>query len=139
MGVAEQFVRRSSIGRANGGSNADLDAEMAVSGQQRCVEAVGDPFSEAAEVFADVAGRNCDGEFVSAQTSDQTGRRNSARQSLRNGAKHEIATGVAEHVVDLLKAVDADHEQRHVAVVYHGRGNFSLELGVEGVAIDETR
>src|SRR6188474_2230789 len=118
MGVAEQFLRRSSIARANGSSNADLDAEMAVPGQQRCVEAVGDPFGEAAEVFADVARRNCDREFVSAQTSDQTGRRSNARQSLRNGAKHEIATGVAKHVVDLLKAVDADHEQCHVAAVY---------------------
>src|SRR5688572_3432170 len=118
MGVAEKFVRRSSIARANGRANADLDAEVAVSGQQSSVEAVADLFCEAAEVFADVAGRNCDREFVSAQTSEQTGRWDSRRQSLRNGAKHQIAAGIAEHVVDLLEAVDPDHQQRHVAAVY---------------------
>src|SRR5207247_8137706 len=103
MGVAEKFLRRSSIARANGGSNADLDAKVSVSGQQRGVEAVANLFGKAAEVFADVARLNCDRKFVSAHTREQTGRRNSARQSLRNGAKHEIATGVSEQVVDMLE------------------------------------
>ncbi len=97
-----------------------LTRRWRVSGEQRRVEAVADLFGEATDVFVDVAGRNCDREFVSAQAGDQTGRWDSRRQSLRNGAKHEIATGVAEHVVDLLEAVDADHKQRHVAAVHIG-------------------
>ena len=35
-------------------------------------------------------------------------------------AQHEIAAGVAQHVVDLLEAIEADNQYRHLALVSLG-------------------
>src|SRR5439155_17113012 len=44
---------------------------------------------------------------------------------------------MTEHVVDLLEAVDADDQQRYLAAVSPGSGNFRFEFGVKGIAVDE--
>src|SRR5882724_9954842 len=46
---------------------------------------------------------------------------------------------MAEHVVDLLEAVDADYQQRHLAAISFGVGNLCFKFGVKGVAVDEAR
>src|SRR5438445_8117708 len=44
---------------------------------------------------------------------------------------------MTEHVIDLLEAVDADDQQRYLAAVSPGSGNFRFEFGVKGIAVDE--
>ena len=51
------------------------------------------------------------GKLVAAETRDDAAFR-SRGQPIGNGAQHEIAIGVAEHVVDLLEAVEANYQQR---------------------------
>ena len=110
MGVAQEFGRGPPVGREYSSADADPDAEVARAGEQRFVEACTDLLGKTADVLADGDRRNCDGELVPAQARDQTRRRHHRHQPLGNGAKHEIATGMTEHVVDLLEAVDADNQ-----------------------------
>ena len=46
---------------------------------------------------------------------------------------------MAEHVVDLLKAVEADHQQRDFAAVCSCLRNHRGQFGVKRVAVDQTR
>ena len=120
MGIAQEFVRATAAAGEDGGADADPDAMLAIAGQQRCVEAGADLVGETADVFADIAGPNRDGEFVAAQSRDHAGSRNRRRQPFRDRAQHEIAAGVAQHVVDLLEAIEADNQYRHLALVSLG-------------------
>ena len=58
-------------------------------------------------------------------------------QSLGNGAQHQIAVGVAEHVVDLLEPVETEHQQRDLACSASAPANHRGESGVERVAVGE--
>src|SRR6185312_2904893 len=44
---------------------------------------------------------------------------------------------MAEHVVNLLEAVDPDDQQRYLAAVRPGSGNLCFKFGMKGVAVDE--
>ena len=44
---------------------------------------------------------------------------------------------MAEHVVDLLEGVEADHQQRDLAPLRLRRGNHPGEAGVKAVAVGE--
>ncbi len=81
--------------------------------------------------------RDRDGEFVAAQARHQGGAAGFRVQSFGHRAQHEVAAGVAEHVVDLLEGVEADHQQRDLAPLRLRRGNHRGEAGVKAVAVGE--
>ena len=82
MGVAQEFGRRTPVGREDSGADADPDAEVTRADEQRFVEGCTDLFGKTADVLADGVRRNFDGELVAAQARDQTRRRHHLHQPL---------------------------------------------------------
>ena len=135
MAVA-QFVGGAAAGRKDGGADAHPDAMLARSGQQLGFEGGTDPFGKPADAFADIRQCDRDREFIAAQSRNSAGGRGFRGQSLRDGTKHQIAAGMSQHVVDLLKAVEADHQQGDLAAVFRP-GNHRGQLSVKRVAVGE--
>ena len=117
-----------------------LTRRWRVSGQQRRVEAVADLLREAAEVFADVARRNCDREFVTAQASDQTGRRNQrasiAREMARSTRSPQVLPSMSLICWKPSMPITSSATLRPFT---SAAGNVRLELGMKRVAVDEAR
>ena len=110
MGVAQEFVRGAAVGGETAAPMLTLTRCCALPASSGASKPA--PIRSAKRLtFSPISsGRNRDGEFVAAQSRDHAGCRNRRRQPLRHRAQHEIAAGVAEHVVDLLEAVEADHQ-----------------------------
>ena len=118
MAVAQQFVRGAAAGGEDRGADADLDAVLARAGQQRLVEGARRCARRSGSTFSPIsAQRNAmaNSSPLSRATTPRAGHRR--RQPLGNRAQHQVAIGVAEHVVDLLKAVEAEHQQRDLAAI----------------------
>src|ERR1019366_7868753 len=49
----------------------------------------------------------------------------------------EVAASIAQHVVDLLEAVEAEHQQRYFALLGFRPGNHRSERCVQGGAVGE--
>ena len=58
-------------------------------------------------------------------------------QPLGNGSQHQVAIGVAKHVVDLLETIETDDQERNLAMFGLDAGDHCGEPGVERVAIGE--
>lgn len=56
-------------------------------------------------------------------------------QNCRNLTQHIIPMAMAEAVVELLKIIDVDHEQRQGAALPARMQDFSLKAGIEGAPI----
>ena len=76
-----------------------------------------DAFGELRYRFGHGGAGNSDGEFIAAQTRHDPGTGDLGLQPLGHGTQHAIAAGVPEHVVDLLKSVEANDQQRHLTGV----------------------
>src|SRR5438132_1443255 len=46
---------------------------------------------------------------------------------------------MTEHLVDLLEAIEADHQQRHLAALGLGFRNHRRQAGPKRIAVDEAR
>ena len=115
MAVGQKFVGGPAALRIDRRPDTDLDAMLPRSGQKRGVERKRDAFGQLRDRLGGFGAGDRDGEFVAAQARDQRRAAGLRVQSLGHRTQHEVAAGVAEHVVDLLEGVEADHQQRDLA------------------------
>src|SRR5690606_31621606 len=80
-----------------------------------------DPLRDLAELAAIVSVRNDHLELVTAQAPDLRRRRHDALQTLRDLLEQVVSRGMAERVVDLLEAIEVEHQQG-AAALRHAEG-----------------
>ena len=119
IGVAEQLVRRLAIVRIKRHADADIDADLALADRERrLAECQRDLFgTSSARGPATSSPPIDDGEFVAAQSRDETRAIDQRVQAARDGAEQLVAAGVAQRVVDLLELVEIEHQQRDLALL----------------------
>ena len=103
----------------------------------RCSRSVAS--SSAATASASLAARAAQqaGELVAAEPGDRVAAAQAPGQRARDGADQLVAGLVAERVVDVLEAVDVDHEQGAGAHAAARGGDLELELLQEPAAVEQ--
>lgn len=82
MAVAQQFFGRPATARIDGGPDADPDAVLAGCRHDWRAKREPDAFGQLLDCFAHPGARNCDGEFVAAQSCDDSCAANCGVQSF---------------------------------------------------------
>ena len=138
MAVAQQFVCRPAALRVKGNPDAHPDTMLPRSRVQRTVEGTRDALGKLRDRLGERGTRNGYGKLVAAETGGNTRPSDLGGQPVRDGAQHEIAVGMAEHVIDLLETVEANYQQRDLArLAFRSRDHLGRP-GVKGVAIGES-
>ena len=138
MAVAQQFLRGSAVARIDRRADTDLDAMLAFARQQRAAEGQSDPLGELIHRFGGLGVGNGDREFIAAQPGDDPGGSDLGLQPLGDGTQNKVAAGMAKQVVDLLEAIEADHQQRNLAGFGFRHRNHRAQTGLQGASVGET-
>jgi hypothetical protein len=137
MTVAQKVIRGSAMLRKDGGPDRNPEAVLARSRGQGRVERLRHSLGKLRDRALKVGAADGDRKLVATQARNQTRTFGLRSQPHRDSAQHKIAAGVSQHIVDVLEAVETNHQQRDLARQLLGRGNHSGQAGVERVAIGE--
>ena len=138
VGLAQQL---GGLGDLLGGehrADADSDPRLAVADDEGLADDVDDPLAQAADVGLALGADLDDGEFVAADAGDGVGLAQQRAQPLADFLDELVAGIVAERVVDLLEAVEIEHQQgdllARAAIAGQRLGEAVLEQGAVGEA-----
>ena len=99
------------VGTGENRADADSDPRLAVAEIVRLADRLDDPFAQAPDVGLAARARLDDGELVAADACDRVAVAKQAAQTIRDHPDHLVAGSVAQSVVDLLEAIEIEHQQ----------------------------
>lgn len=111
MAIAQEIIGLLPTFRIDGNANADPDAVLSRARCEWRFKRVRDPLGKRCDRLADFRAIDRDGKFFPAEPGHDRLTMDFALETLGNRAQHEVAGRVSEHVVDLLEAVEPEHEQ----------------------------
>ena len=138
MAVAQQFIGGTAIAGIDGSADAGLEPVLPRSDHKWRSERKRHAFGELRYRLCHGGAGNSDGEFIAAQTRHDPGTGNLGLQPLGHGTQHAIAAGVPEHVVDLLKSVEANDQQHHLTGALLGVENHHRQAIVKRITVGES-
>ena len=117
VGLEDQIVDGRAVDRPEGAADRDADADFGLVDHVRLLDRIDDPLGQLLDLFAALRVGNHDREFVAAHAADVAVGADLVDQALGDGAKHRVALGMAEGVVDRLEAVEVEEHDRarHIA------------------------
>ena len=118
-------------------ADADADPRLAVADHEGLADDADDPLAEAAHVGLAFRADLDDREFVAADARDGVGLAHQAAQPIADLGDQPVAGIVAERVVDLLEAVEIEHQQRDLLAGAAIAGQRLIEPVLEQGAIGE--
>ncbi len=139
VGLEDQIVDRRAVDRAEGAADRDADADLGLLDHVRLGDRLDDAVGQAFDLLAALRVGDDDRELVAAHAADMAVGADFIDQPLGDRAKHGVALGVAERVVDRLEAVEIEEQDRarHIA---GGRGAQRLaEQLADAAAVGQAR
>ena len=114
VGLAQQLGGLGDLLGREDRADRDADPGLAVADDEGLADHRDDPLAQAADVGLALGADLDDGEFVAADAGDRVGLAQQRAQPLADFLDELVAGIVAERVVDLLEAVEIEHQQRHL-------------------------
>ena len=111
VGLAQQLGGFGDLLGGEDGADRDADPRLAVADDERLADDRDDPLAQPADVGLALRADLDDGEFVAADAGDRVGLAQQRAQPLADLLDELVAGIVAERVVDLLEAVEIEHQQ----------------------------
>ena len=111
VGLAQQLGGLGHFLAGEDGADRDADPRLAIADDERLADDGDDPLAQAADVGFALGADLDDGEFVAADAGDGVGLAQQRAQPVADLLDELVAGIVAERVVDLLEAVEIEHEQ----------------------------
>ena len=117
VGLEDQVVDGRPVDRTERAADRHADADLGLVDHVRFLDRLDDPVGQLLDLLAALRVGDDDGELVAAHAADVAVRTDLVDQALGDGAKHGVALGVAEGVVDRLEAVEVEEHDRagHIA------------------------
>src|ERR1700751_1813223 len=123
MAVAEELITIVAVRRIDGAADADPDAMLACCRHDRSIEGTREAYGKPSGCSAENCARYRDGELIAAQAGHQGIPSGFRPQPIGDRAQHEVAERMAEQIADLMKAVEVEHQQRHLTRDFLSAGN----------------
>ena len=113
MSIRKQFIGIAAARWKDRHTDRCLDALGTIADRKRPVERRGEVGCKLLNID-DLSMRHRNRELIATQPRDCADTAELLLQALGHGTQHEIAVAVSEQIVDLLKAVEADDQQRGI-------------------------
>ena len=138
VGLAHQLGGFADFAGGEDGADADSDPGLALAQHERLADDGDDPLAQAADIGLAFGADLDDRELVAADPGDGVGLADQGMEALADLLDEPVAGIVAQSVVDLLEAIEIEHQQGDLlaapAVAGQGLAQAVLEQGAVGEA-----
>ena len=138
VGLADQLFRRGRVVRVQGHAYTARHIGDFLADRERAFQRLQDLLAHMFDPCRRLGRTQDDGEFIAAQARHRVRLAHAALDAVRALGQQQVASIVAEQVVDLLEAVQVDEQQRHLQAAARGLAYFLIEPVAEQATVGQT-
>ena len=137
VGLAQQFAGIDFVAVGRRDADRDADESLAAPEVERLADGIDDASSELHRLAIAMLMDDEQSEFVGAKPGDALAALRELAQPLADGFEQIVASGVAERIVDLLEAVEIEHQHAHTALARGALRQQAAQRALETDAVGQ--